>query len=92
MALQEDLTAWITRSADQIDLQLVELTWINEWLPGYTDVIETLSVTIFRVSKRSAHIPTDLVLESIVKAPVAGASLTINNICDKCAARLLIHR
>lgn len=44
MALQEDLTAWITRSADQIDLQLVELTWINEWLPGYTAIAADLMI------------------------------------------------
>jgi ribosomal protein S12 methylthiotransferase accessory factor YcaO len=44
MARQSEVTEWILKNQNALDLQVTKLTWIDQALPGYVDIAVRLRV------------------------------------------------
>lgn len=62
MADQQRLTNWILAQQDRLDLQVTELTWINSYLPGWSDLEVTITVDGQNYSGRGADESEDVAL------------------------------
>jgi len=66
MARQSEVTEWILKNQNALDLQLTKLTWTERALPGYVDLAVNLKVGAHRTEGRGTDKSEEVALGKAV--------------------------
>lgn len=66
MARQSEVTEWILKNQNALDLQVTKLTWIDRALPGYVDLAVSIKVGAIRTEGRGTDKSEEVALGKAV--------------------------